>query len=315
MAEKRLLQELNQLSRTAPSKTNPQIIELAPIDSSESLLEWHAIIAKESRDDSPYYYNGQWNLLISVGKEYPMKPPTIRFDAGTPINHPNINLKTGEICLDILKSEAWSPAWNLLHLVGAILLLLDDPEPDSPLNIDLANLFRHDKVAFESMVQFTMWKYGTFCDSRARDRSGIKVIKGVSLEDSYVFVNPFAHTDSEENTVNVEETSILVEEAAEEELTLNERGETILKEEVSLEVEEAVQQHQEDEIASNLTQDVDTTVDTSTDVSSALSLTVDEVPASQTTKDSKIKRSTSIKKSLSSALRRDKRKKKSKNKT
>lgn len=160
MSQKRLLKELGQLHRHPPSTTNPHILTLQPKEQ-ENIFEWEAVIAKPTPQDSPYYYYGQWRLDISVGTQYPIVPPTIKFSRSTPINHPNINIDTGEICLDILKSENWSPAWNLQYLVVAILMLIDEPEPDSPLNIDLANLYRHDKVAFESLVQYTMWKNNT----------------------------------------------------------------------------------------------------------------------------------------------------------
>ena len=44
-------------------------------------------------------------------------------------------LKTGEICLDVLKSQ-WSPAWTISTACTAVRALLESPEPDSPLNID-----------------------------------------------------------------------------------------------------------------------------------------------------------------------------------
>lgn len=43
--------------------------------------------------------------------------------------------QTGEICLDILKTT-WSPAWTLQSVCRAILALLSQAEPDSPLNCD-----------------------------------------------------------------------------------------------------------------------------------------------------------------------------------
>lgn len=174
MADKRLLLEIKQISKNPPNLQNPQIIELSPLDPDDSIYKWTARIAKPTKTDSPYYYNGQWILDIEAGPTYPIKPPKIRFSHTTPINHPNINIDTGEICLDVLTSDSWSPAWNIQSLVGAILLLLDDPVPDSPLNVDLANLYRHDLLAFESMVQYTMWKYLTFYE-------GIKEALGVKL--------------------------------------------------------------------------------------------------------------------------------------
>lgn len=170
MAEKRLFKELNQLAKNPPHTSNPQILSLGPADP-DDIFYWHAEIAKPSKADSPYYYSGRWRLNIKPGHTYPSTPPAVSFDRSTPINHPNVNIETGEICLDILKSEHWSPAWNLNYLVVAVLLLIDDPEPDSPLNIDSANLFRHDKVAFESVVQYHLWKHGSM---EPRPDNGVK---------------------------------------------------------------------------------------------------------------------------------------------
>jgi peroxin-4 len=48
---------------------------------------------------------------------------------------------TGEICLDILKNH-WTPAWSLSLACQALLVLLSNPEPSSPLNCDAGNLLR-----------------------------------------------------------------------------------------------------------------------------------------------------------------------------
>lgn len=164
MAHKRLFQELKQLNNRDIGEGNEEIISLGPRDT-EDIFKWEAVICKPSKEKSQYYYRGQWKLNISVGERYPIIPPSIRFDRTTPICHPNINIETGEICLNILNGESWSPAWNLEHTVTAILMLIDEPEPDSPLNIDLANLFRCDKDAFESVVQYYIWKFGTVSET------------------------------------------------------------------------------------------------------------------------------------------------------
>lgn len=210
MAEKRLLKEYKQLVKCPPWKENRQIISLEPLDTSD-VFHWKAVIAKPTREDSAYYYNGQWSLDIDVDPNYPVKPPRIKFERSTPICHPNINIESGEICLDILKSEGWSPAWNLQYLVVAILMLLDNPEPDSPLNIDLANLYRFDKTAFESVVQYNIWKYGTFYRPDGmeieRNLSGLKNNNEIKHE-----------TNDEQNTRNECEASAFAD-ASKESLT------------------------------------------------------------------------------------------------
>ena len=77
----------------------------------------------------------------------------------TKICHPNINFKTGEICLDILQNQ-WSPAWTLQSACTAVRELLVSPETDSPLNIDAANLLRcGDILGFNSLVQMYIDMY------------------------------------------------------------------------------------------------------------------------------------------------------------
>lgn len=98
------------------------------------------------------FEGGQWELDIRIPDTYPMSPPIVTFS--TPICHPNIHFKTGEVCLDILRTQ-WSPAWTLSSLCTAIRALLESPEPDSPLNVDAANLLRcGDTLGYDSLVRY-----------------------------------------------------------------------------------------------------------------------------------------------------------------
>lgn len=95
---------------------------------------------------------GLWHLDILIPRSYPLAPPKITFT--TPICHPNVDFKTGEICLDLLKTS-WSPAYTLTSTLEAIHQLLAYPEVDSPFNVDIASLLKSgDKIGGESLVRF-----------------------------------------------------------------------------------------------------------------------------------------------------------------
>jgi len=87
------------------------------------------------------YQTGQFKIKCKIPISYPISPPEIYFQSK--IFHPNIHLSTGEICLDILKSH-WTPAWSLSLACQALIVLLANPEPSSPLNCDAGNLLRND---------------------------------------------------------------------------------------------------------------------------------------------------------------------------
>lgn len=87
---------------------------------------------KQGPTETPYE-GGAFELAINVPEQYPLVPPAVRFR--TRVFHPNVHFKTGEICLDILKT-AWSPAWTLHSVCQAVLALMSDPAADSPLNCD-----------------------------------------------------------------------------------------------------------------------------------------------------------------------------------
>jgi peroxin-4 len=95
---------------------------------------------------------GRWLLDIHIPPTYPLSPPSIRFV--TPICHPNVDFKTGEICLDTLKTS-WTPVYTISATMTAIHQLLTSAEPDSPLNVDVAQLFRvGDDVGARSLIRF-----------------------------------------------------------------------------------------------------------------------------------------------------------------
>jgi len=117
--------------------------------SESELLHWEAIL-KGAQGTA--YEHGQWKLDIQVPDNYPLAAPTVTFV--TPICHANVSFKDGEICLDLLNKN-WTPAYTISSTLGAIHQLLSYPEPDSPLNVDVAKLLREgDLIGAESLVRW-----------------------------------------------------------------------------------------------------------------------------------------------------------------
>ncbi|KAI1814490.1 ubiquitin-conjugating enzyme [Poronia punctata] len=146
-ATKRLLRELHVWEKERETETG--IERLGPINE-EELLRWEAVI--NGRGVGLGYDEGRWLLSIDIPPTYPLAPPKMTFR--TEIVHANVNLKTGEICLDLLK-DAWTPAYSVLECVRAVRMLLSCPETDSPLNVDVAALVRAgDTVAARRLVEY-----------------------------------------------------------------------------------------------------------------------------------------------------------------
>jgi peroxin-4 len=162
---KRLMNELTALH----DEPNEACARLGPVADGE-LLHWEAVLrgvpgsayegispclcllCKRERKRADGGKDGLWLLDIKIPPNYPLSPPTIAFV--TPICHPNVHFKTGEICLDLLKT-AWVPTYTVSTTLTSIHQLLTSPEPDSPLNVDIALMFRQgDVVGAESLVRF-----------------------------------------------------------------------------------------------------------------------------------------------------------------
>lgn len=146
-ALKRLTIEIQELH----SSPNDSVLHLGP-SSDEDIFYWEAVL-KGPKDPNSPYYGGLWLLTINVPSNYPLAPPKVIFK--TPICHPNVHFTTGEICLTLLTTEHWAPSYTLGSTMSAIQQLLSDPGLDSPLNVDIANLYReHDVIGAEGLVRY-----------------------------------------------------------------------------------------------------------------------------------------------------------------
>ncbi|KAH0569733.1 Ubiquitin-conjugating enzyme E2 [Spironucleus salmonicida] len=145
MNVRRLQKELKELREDPPANCSG-----GPIG--DDLSHWQACIVGPA--DTPYE-GGVFKLALSFPSDYPIKPPRITFD--TQILHPNVSTD-GAICLDILKKE-WSPVFTVSRVLLSICSLLDDPNPNDPLNGDAARMMKSDMPTYEKTVKEWVQKY------------------------------------------------------------------------------------------------------------------------------------------------------------
>jgi len=140
----RISKELKEFKTDPPANCSAGMIN-------DDIFNWQATII--GPEDSPYQ-GGVFTLNIVFSNEYPFKPPKCNFI--TKIYHPNINSQGG-ICLDILKDN-WSPALTVNKLLLSICSLLTDPNPDDPLVLEIAQLYKSDKEEYNRRAkEFTLF--------------------------------------------------------------------------------------------------------------------------------------------------------------
>ncbi|CAC5412713.1 UBE2D [Mytilus coruscus] len=179
MATKRLNKELLDISKCPPPG-----ISAGPIN--DDMFTWEGMIT--GPDKSPYA-GGAFFVRIMFPSDYPFKPPKVKFT--TKIYHPNINGNSGEICLDLLRSQ-WSPALTISKLLLCITSLLTSPNPDDPLVPDAAKLYKLDvkkynKTAMEWTRKYAMTKISKMKDLYQFKEEGIDELL-VYFEDFYEFI-------------------------------------------------------------------------------------------------------------------------------
>ena len=95
------------------------------------------------------YEGGTFNFLVYMPPKYPSVPPIIRLT--NKIYHPNIDGQ-GKICLNILKDDGWSPTISLKTLGLSLCGLLESPNTDDPLDVNVTKHFIDDPEGAKKMA-------------------------------------------------------------------------------------------------------------------------------------------------------------------
>ncbi|KAF7957898.1 hypothetical protein EAE96_003465 [Botrytis aclada] len=126
----------------------------------DSLFKWQVglmVVNDESAFNGAYF-----KAEMTFNDNYPYSPPTFKFLR--PIQHPNI-YPDGKLCISILHppgedeqsgesaSERWSPLQGVESVLRSILLLLDDPEINSPANVDAGVMYRDSREKYNEKAK------------------------------------------------------------------------------------------------------------------------------------------------------------------
>ncbi|EPY50173.1 ubiquitin conjugating enzyme Ubc13 [Schizosaccharomyces cryophilus OY26] len=142
---KRIIKEIDTLTRDPPPG-----IEASPM---EDNLRYFQITIEGPHQSA--YDGGKFHLELFLPEEYPMMPPSVRFL--TKIYHPNVD-KLGRICLSTLKKD-WSPALQIRTVLLSIQALMGAPNPDDPLDNDVAKIWKENEQQAISNAREWTQKY------------------------------------------------------------------------------------------------------------------------------------------------------------
>ena len=132
-------------------------------DDSANLLKWRFALMVINSDSA--FNGGYFRAEMVFSDDYPYSPPKFRFLI--PITHPNI-YADGRLCISILHtpgedrmsgeeaSERWSPLQGAESVLRSILLLLDNPEINSPADVDASVQYRDFRDDYNRQARATV---------------------------------------------------------------------------------------------------------------------------------------------------------------
>ncbi|KAF5324865.1 hypothetical protein D9611_004534 [Ephemerocybe angulata] len=100
-----------------------------------NLFEWVGTI---EGPNETIYAGLTFRINIAFPSNYPYVAPAIKFE--TPCFHPNVDIGSGAICLDILQDK-WSAVYSVQTILLSLQSLLGEPNNNSPLNSEAASLW------------------------------------------------------------------------------------------------------------------------------------------------------------------------------
>eukprot|EP01096_Ripella_sp_DP13-Kostka_P015702 TRINITY_DN7440_c0_g1_i1.p1 TRINITY_DN7440_c0_g1~~TRINITY_DN7440_c0_g1_i1.p1 ORF type:complete len:218 (+),score=97.98 TRINITY_DN7440_c0_g1_i1:50-655(+) len=118
------------------------------VDCGEDILNFTFSI----KPNDGYWKGGTFHFSVVVPPDYPFKQPKCK--CVTRVYHPNIDFD-GNICLNILK-DSWTCAKSLNDIFLGIYYLFVQPNPNDPLNNEVAELMNRSLDEFQRNVVLSL---------------------------------------------------------------------------------------------------------------------------------------------------------------
>ncbi|ORD93621.1 UB2G1 [Enterospora canceri] len=157
VAIKRLRRELEQLKKEKDFGIKAKLVK--DENGNDDLSRWE--LTFEGSQDS-LYEGYRLKAKMTFPSRYPNLPPV--FTITTPMWHPNV-YKDGKVCISILHTAddaivdpsihdcSWTAVQSVRTVCISILSMLNEPNPDSPANVDASKQFREDRKGYKEKVK------------------------------------------------------------------------------------------------------------------------------------------------------------------
>lgn len=126
-----------------------------------NIYEWQIMIEGPS---GTLWEGGLFPATLTFPSSYPASPPVMRFTTPN-FFHPNV-YPDGKVCISILHeakedqfneqesmSEKWRPILGIEGILVSVVSMLNDPNLDSPANIDAAVCMKKDFEAYKKRIR------------------------------------------------------------------------------------------------------------------------------------------------------------------
>jgi len=125
-----------------------------------NLFKWSVIF--EGPEDT-LYEGGYFRAEMKFPDDYPNNPPEMKFVSQ--MWHPNI-YPDGKVCISILHppgtdsmnsqeqaEERWRPILGVEAILMSVISMLNDPNIESPANLDASIMYRDDRENYNKKVR------------------------------------------------------------------------------------------------------------------------------------------------------------------